>query len=145
MSLAPYVFTKLLKLVVELLRSNGFKSVVYLDDFLLISSSMQECELNLKVTMNLLCSLGFMINKQKCQLIPAQTCTFLGFVVDSHEYSIYLTSKKREKILKLTTWLYKKNSCKIRVVAQVIGTLISAYQSTRYGWLYTRFLERGKY
>ena len=42
----PYVFTKLLNPVVQKLRSEGFLSVLYLDDFLLIASSVAECITN---------------------------------------------------------------------------------------------------
>lgn len=39
---APYVFTKLLKPVVEKLRSSGWLSVIYLDDILMIAQSEQK-------------------------------------------------------------------------------------------------------
>lgn len=44
---APYVFTKILKPIVASLRSKGLKSVIYLDDCLLISESYSECVDNL--------------------------------------------------------------------------------------------------
>ncbi|CAD6222018.1 GSCOCG00005285001-RA-CDS [Cotesia congregata] len=47
---SPQVFTKLLKPVVGFLRLKGFSSVVYLDDFLCLGSSFQECRENLNAT-----------------------------------------------------------------------------------------------
>ena len=42
-SFAPRGFTKLLKPVFSLLRSQGFVSVYYLDDILLFGNSPQDC------------------------------------------------------------------------------------------------------
>lgn len=145
LSVAPYVFTKSLKPVMEFLRSKGFISVIYLDDFLLIARTKKECIQNLKITKKLLIRLGFILNTKKCQLIPSKQCTFLGFVLDSKDYSIYLTQEKRVKIFNLTKNLCKLESSKIRDVAKLIGTLISACPGVKYGWLYTKQLEREKF
>ena len=111
----------------------------------MIEKTKNKCEHNVNTTIKLLTSLGFIINKKKCQLIPDKKCTFLGFVIDSKNYCIYLTDKKKEKILKILNTFYKQKSCKIREAAQLIGTLISACSGTKYGFLYTRQLERSKY
>ena len=39
-------------------------------------------------------SLGFVINKQKFQLLSTQTIQYLGFLVDSREMKIRLTDEK---------------------------------------------------
>lgn len=44
---APYVFTKLLKPVLQTLRNQGFCSVAYLDDFLLMGRSHTDCVNNI--------------------------------------------------------------------------------------------------
>lgn len=46
LSSAPYIFTKLLKTVAASLREKGFLSIIYLDDFLLIGDTRQECNRN---------------------------------------------------------------------------------------------------
>ena len=43
---APYVFTKITRPVVFYIRKLGFRSVLYLDDFLLFGYSFEECENN---------------------------------------------------------------------------------------------------
>jgi len=73
---APYIFTKILKPVLYFLRERGFLSVVYLDDFLLIASSYSQCVKNVSATMNLLISLGFMVNNRKSVFTPTKTCRF---------------------------------------------------------------------
>lgn len=69
-SLAPRVFTKVLKPVISYLRTNGYKVVIFLDDILLIGSSVKECLSQLSSLRDLLESLGFVINVNKSQLIP---------------------------------------------------------------------------
>ena len=144
LSTAPYLFTKLVKPVVAWLRQKGFKSVVYLDDFLMIGTSREECSENARETKNLLESLGLIINYEKSNFEPSHQCEFLGFILDSKKYLIYLTNKKRESIEKITRRLAKQKTEQIREVAKVIGTLVSACPGVQYGWLHTKNLEREK-
>ena len=55
----------------------------------MISDNREDCYNNIKNTKNLLESLGLVINYKKNQLNPSHQCEFLGFVLDSQEYSIY--------------------------------------------------------
>ena len=61
----PYVFTKILKPVVAHLRKRGYRSVIYLDDLLLIGESFSDCLQNVAETQRLLQDLGFIINIHK--------------------------------------------------------------------------------
>lgn len=142
---APYMFTKLLKPVIKFLRSNGIIVVSYLDDFLILGSSEQECHNNVQFVVKLLLSLGFVINDDKSVLVPSKRCKFLGFIFSSLTLTMELPLEKRERILKLINFFVNKRSCKIRKFAQFIGTLTSACPAIKYGWLYTKRLERAKY
>lgn len=59
---APYVFTKLMKPVIEHLRCQGITCTVYLDDILLIFDNHTEANQGTKIAINLLEYLGFTIN-----------------------------------------------------------------------------------
>ena len=76
LSSAPRIFTKLMKPVYSVLRCQGFENVGYIDDTYLKGSTFQDCEKNVSVTVNLLCSLGFTLNREKSVLIPSQSITF---------------------------------------------------------------------
>lgn len=145
LSCAPWVFTKLMKPVLYILRGRGLISVLYLDDFLLLGNTMQECENNVSQTISLLKSLGFIINFEKSVPKPSQQCKYLGFVYNSNLMAISLPQKKRENILKLTNKFLALRSCKIRSFARYIGILASACPAVCYGWLYTKALERQKF
>ena len=62
---APRIFTKLLKVVVAFLRKRGIRHVIYLNDFLIMNESEEGLRANLKTTLNILESLGFLINWEK--------------------------------------------------------------------------------
>lgn len=65
LSIAPRIFTKIMKPVVGVLRSKGFMSNIYLDDFLLIGYTFEKCYNNIIETRNFLERLGFIINYNK--------------------------------------------------------------------------------
>lgn len=51
LNIAPYIFTKLMRPVMQHLRNNeGFISVIYLDDLLLINDSFSGCKQNFETT-----------------------------------------------------------------------------------------------
>lgn len=82
LSTVHYIFTKILCLVVNYLRGKGYQSIVYLDDFLFLESSVEECRANVNSSISLLLSLGFLINHSKSHLEPIISCKYLGFLFD---------------------------------------------------------------
>lgn len=145
LALAPYVFTKILKPVLSYLREREFLSVNYLDDFLLFGNNVKECNINSKSTIHILSSLGFLINEEKCQLVPSQKIKFLGFILDSHNMSIILPNDKRLALKKRVELFANKSVCKIRNFASLIGSLVSVCRAILYGKVYIRDLEREKF
>lgn len=142
---APYVFTKLLKPVVQNLRLLSLSSVVYLDDFLCLGSSYESCLNNIKTTGSLLSSLGFIINTKKSQLIPSKVCKFLGFNFNTKNMTICLPDDKKLRVKSMSKKLMSTSKCTIRMFAQYIGLLTSACPAITYGWLYTKLFEREKF
>lgn len=142
---ASFLFTKLTKPIIHQLRSRGFLSVIYLDDILLIGKSKEDCLKNVHETKVLFESLGFILNFEKCNLIPSMKCKYLGFIFDSVNLTVELTSKKRELIVNLSEKFKRKKKFKIRMLAQFLGILISACPGVNYGFLYTKNFEREKF
>ncbi|XP_047993797.1 uncharacterized protein LOC125232207 isoform X1 [Leguminivora glycinivorella] len=145
LSLAPWVFTKVMKEVITYLRSNGLKSVMYLDDILCIGDDYPDCIRNVNETVKLLQCLGFVINFSKSSLEPKHSCKFLGFIFDTRNMSMSLPNDKRNKIAQLVNKFMKLPRCSIREFAQLIGVLVAACPAVKYGWLYTKILERQKF
>lgn len=145
LSVAPRVFTKIMREVMSYLRKQGHKSVIYLDDILCIGDTKVECEKNVCATLSLLQCLGFVVNFEKSVLSPSKMCTFLGFLYDTQHFSISLPKEKRENIAQMIQKFSKLPRCTIREFSQLIGVLISACPAVRYGFLYTKILERQKF
>lgn len=145
LSSAPFTFTKLLKPVNEYLRSRNVTSVNYLDDFLMLGCSEEECSRNVELTTSLLRNLGFIVNATKSFLSPSTQCKFLGFLLNSQKLTLELPQEKRQRLLEWTSKLLSINRCTIKKFARYIGILTSACPATKYGWLYTKLLERAKF
>lgn len=145
LSVAPRVFTKIMKEVVAHLRFQGYKNVCYLDDILCLGDTYSECQKNVVATLNLLECLGFVVNYQKSCTIPKQTCKFLGFMFDSVNQTISLPTEKRHKIFNLISSFSLQQKRTVREFAQLIGVLVAACPAAKYGWLYTKILERQKF
>lgn len=142
---APFVFTKLLKPVLKYLRSSGLISVNYLDDFISIGQSYTECAYNIETTMNVLQSLGFIINREKSVITPNTECKFLGFIFNSEDMTLCLPQEKKQRIIDKTVELLRTKKCTIRYFAKFIGILTSSCPAVRYGWMYTKVFEREKF
>lgn len=145
LSSGPYVFTKLLKPVVSLLRSQGFFIVNYLDDFLCLGNSYVDCTNCVTQTIKLLSSLGFIINNEKSKLLPSQCRKFLGFELNSVDMTLGLPIEKRNKILDFVQDISKRKNIRIRDFAKFLGVLTSACPAIFYGWMYTKLFEREKF
>ncbi|CAK1581282.1 unnamed protein product [Parnassius mnemosyne] len=145
LSTAPYTFTKLLKPVVEHLRSQGLINVAYLDDLNCIGLSYAECLDNVHKTVNLLQCLGFIINMKKSNLIPSQEREYLGFVINTQKMIIKPTENKKKSLLSAIHKFLKLKYCSIREFAALVGSFVSICMAVSYGFVYTKIFEREKY
>ena len=69
---APMIFTKILKIPISLLRRLQIRVIIYLDDMLLMSQTIEELLIGRDTVIFLLTHLGFVINLKKTMLNPAQ-------------------------------------------------------------------------
>ena len=144
LSSAPRIFTKLLKPLFSSLRSQGFISVYYLDDSLLMAQNYEMCLKNVQTTTKILQDAGFFINFNKSALIPSNEITYLGLLINSAEMKVYLPDKKVQKIINEGSTLMHNRTCTIRLLASFIGTVVSSFPAIQYGPLFYRKMERCK-
>lgn len=76
--------------------------------------------------------------------MPTQVLTILGFVINSVAMTIQLTREKAITLQNACTELLAIPSPSIRVVASVIGEIVSSFPGVMYGALYYRHLEKVK-
>ena len=141
---APRIFTKVMKPPFGTLREQGHQSVIYLDDSFLQALSRSECRLNVIITVRVLISLGFTIHPIKSVLDPVQEIEFLGFMVNSVNMTLSLTSKKRRKIKILCEDVMKTKRPSIREVAKLIGNMVATEEAVPLAPLHYRRLETEK-
>lgn len=114
LNIAPYIFTKIIRLMVAYLRMSGHISIVYLDDLFLIGNSYHLCRKNRDETRLLLEELDFVINEEKSQLKPSRIRNYLDFQLDSGKMTIELPDSKRIKALYEIQKFKRLCSCSIR-------------------------------
>ena len=78
LNVAPRIFTKLIAHVVKVLAEAGIWCLPYLDDLLIIAASEEDCRLKTQQAIEILTSLGWILNWEKSRLTPAQKFTWLG-------------------------------------------------------------------
>ena len=79
---SPWVFTRLVAVLIASLRQSGIQIFHYLDDWLLVANSRSLLELHLQKTLELTHRLGFLVNLEKSSLTPSQIPSFLGASLD---------------------------------------------------------------
>ena len=91
----------------------GFRAVVnYLDDFLIIGSTKEECQRGLVTLINLLDYLGFNVSWRKV-VSPTQRLTFLGIELDFSTMSLRLSEDKLNRLIDpLNTFSHKASASK---------------------------------
>ena len=108
LSSGPRKFTKLTKPPIACLRIEGVIVAIYIDDIIVIGDTYEECLIGTIKTIKLFLKLGFIIHPEKSSLQPSQEITYLGFVFNSKEILVTLTSEKKGKNLESCKSFFKK-------------------------------------
>ena len=144
LSSAPRIFTKMLRPVIQRCREEGIRILAYLDDIFIASSSYEESVRHTGFVLDLLQSLGWLINVEKSSLVPATRMEFLGFLVDTARMELLVTTAKRKKYRACARRMAQKIRdglrLQLRSVAGMLGKLQSLTQAVRYGKLHLQAL-----
>jgi len=145
LSTAPRIFTKVMKPVVQYLRSRGYRNAIYLDDLLCMDSEKTSCDIKLNETVQFLESLGFLINQKKSMLVSFQRILYLGFIIDTAQYQVELPAQKKINLTDRVNSILLNSKISIQDLSELVGTLVSYSVAIKYGMLYTKQLERDKF
>ncbi|GFN87753.1 hypothetical protein PoB_001425900 [Plakobranchus ocellatus] len=136
---SPRLFTKITKPIIAHLHDKGILCSLYIDDLYIQGSNYTECKQSVEYACKLFKSLGFDISP-KSIMIPSQTMHHLGFVLDSVTMTVSLGREKIEHVEGMIFNILNKR-ISVRVLAQLIGTLVACFPGVEYGQLYYRSLE----
>ena len=82
----------------SLLRKLNIRTIIYLDDILLMASLLEDLLMARDTLIFILQHLGFLINTKKSYIEPTSTLEFLGVIPDSGEMTLNLPKEKRLKV-----------------------------------------------
>lgn len=107
----------------------------YLDDFLFISGSKEQCDASVK-TFEVMCkNIGVPIANHKT-IRACQSITFLGLGLNTKDLSVYIPEEKRKKTLKKLDNFLQKNDPKVKQWQSIAGSLSHVSQVLRAGRTY---------
>ena len=104
--------------------------IIYLNDMLIMATSLEEILMSRDTVIFLLQHLGFLINLQKSKLEPNTKLEFLVVEINSVDVATYLSEEKITDITNLCKkLLLQEENTTLRELTSLIGKLISTYQA----------------
>lgn len=141
---APWSFTKIIRCLLQRWRALGYRCSNYIDDFIFFAKTKQEAREIRDVVMKELASLGFVVSPNKAVLEPAQTVTYLGYVIGTNpEVWIGAPNSKLSRIKKECSTLLsdaKQHKTTGRRIASIIGKIMSLRYALPPARIFTREL-----
>lgn len=123
LSTAPKVFASLTNWMVQTLREQGIRIVVYLDDFLLAHQSRQILETHVQLVLNRLQYLGWQVNRDKSILTPQRSLVFLGVYWDTWKNEKSLPKEKLPLLSTQITSFVEKKTLNLTELRSIVGLL----------------------
>ncbi|CAC5421260.1 unnamed protein product [Mytilus coruscus] len=108
------------------------------------AESFSTSVINTKKVQQLIQSVGFNTNMEKSVFIPSQRITFLGYIIDSVLFRVFLPEDKIQKIIEISNNVLKAQNILIRHVAQLVGLYSSARYAVTHAHLFHRYLDIDK-
>ena len=104
--------------------------IIYLNDILIMATSLEEILMSRDTVIFLLQHLGFLINLQKSKLEPNTKLEFWVVEINSVDVATYLSEEKITDITNLCKkHLLQEENTTLRELTSLIGKLISTYQA----------------
>lgn len=123
--LSVEVFHRLSHAVQRFMAKRHIRTVVYLDDWLVIGDSFSECQTGMNVLINLLRNLGFAISYSKVEG-PSQCLTFLGIEIDIVHNALRLPAAKVTDLLKILRDFRSRSRASQKQLQHLAGKLVWA-------------------
>ena len=141
LSTAPQVFTRVMAPVSTILHSMGVRLMRYLDDWLILAASKEECLRARDLVMNLCLELGIVINTEKSSLTPSQQITYLGVTINSTILRASPSIERQRNLLTLIEEFLSSKTHPASLWRRLLGHLSSLNQLVPGGRLRMRSLQ----
>lgn len=94
LSLAPLIFTKVLRPLLQWAHKQGIRISAYLDDLLIVAASKEQSRKDTIRVQEKLTQLGFLIKMSKSQTTPTQRIDHLGYTIDTISMTLEVPGNK---------------------------------------------------
>ena len=139
---SPRVITKVLKPVIAFLRSTwGILISIYIDDILIQNTNYLLCSFHAQLVALVFNCLGWGFKPEKCDIVPRQIFTHLGFQFDTRLMTITLPSAKVSRLQEMCSKPLLNGKCSLLSLEKIIGTIESVRPSVQFAALYYRSLQ----
>ena len=127
LSPACYVFTKVLRPLVKKWRSEGIRSLLYIDDGINGHSSYDKALRAGKTVYNDLFMSGFVINNLKSDFEPKQSGIWLGTIIDTRNMTFTVPKEKIVKLKSRISEILRKGFSSAKSLSRIAGQLASMH------------------
>eukprot|EP01094_Clydonella_sp_ATCC50884_P024628 TRINITY_DN6238_c1_g1_i1.p1 TRINITY_DN6238_c1_g1~~TRINITY_DN6238_c1_g1_i1.p1 ORF type:complete len:647 (-),score=118.45 TRINITY_DN6238_c1_g1_i1:15-1955(-) len=127
-SSSPWIFHKLVRPMVQLLRERGLRIVAYVDDFLIMARTKEESVRDTALALDLLGQHGWHVSLEKSEMEPKQRLDFLGLTLDTtEEPRFHVPPRKRRAVVREAHRILKAGEGQVsrRRLARLVGMCIS--------------------
>ena len=125
---APYVFSRLMKYPLTILRKKGVNTLAYLDDWIIWDTSRTVLKEKIQMALDTLTSLGFIIHEEKCTLEPTQDLVWLGVRWLGHTHKMALAPEFLKKLHDMVHQMSVASQMTKRQLESVQGLIAFAAQ-----------------
>ena len=99
---------------------------------------------NVKSSLALFKTLGFVVHPTKSVLIPLHKITYLGFEIDSQSMTVVPNLERKQRILSTASKLLTGSSSTVRELGQLIGQDVSCFQGVKFDPIWYPYMENDK-
>ena len=147
LNIAPRVFSKILQPVHSRLANLGVQIMMYLDDWLIMAPSSQQCEAMVRTTLRVGQEMGLLFNLAKSHLTPTTSLQWLGMTWDTTASTVALSRDNQHRCARALFRSLHSKSLSRRQWERLMGSLNHAASIVPLGRLRTRrlLLEGAKF
>eukprot|EP00117_Sycon_ciliatum_P022902 scpid26163/ scgid19621/ Retrovirus-related Pol polyprotein from transposon gypsy; Reverse transcriptase; Endonuclease len=125
LSTAPYIFTKVTRVLVRRWRAMGIRCQLYMDDGSGGHASKAGAHKVANQMKKDLQNAGFVANEKKCRWEPSQVVEMLGMVVDLRVGAIRASEKRVKKLKSMLSTMSGSRQPSAKLVARMTGMIMS--------------------
>ncbi|KAK7092033.1 hypothetical protein V1264_009642 [Littorina saxatilis] len=141
LSLAPWIFTMVVRQFCALVRSQGVRLRAYLDDWLIMGQSEALCRQHTLLVLREASLLGFSVNHTKSELVPSQSFTYLGMTFNTVTWTVQPSQKRVDKLQALIRSTSLLLRASLRTLASILGQMESMALLVPLGRVHKRPLQ----